>query len=222
MLNKDKVKAVSRSKLPQLTRKKLGKQVPRRGSRLIPPAAHLFLKVLGWRIVGSVPDVPKALYLALPHTSNIDALYSIPTLLALDLDMSLMGKKSLFKNPAMGKFLTWAGVIPIDRDDKGSVLQSTIDHFNASSKLHLGLAPEGTREFSEKLKTGFYYIAEGANVPIIPVALDYKTKEIRFMTPVEPTGDIDADMTKIIQQYKGVVPKHPKKMSKVLQDLNNE
>ena len=86
--------------------------------------------------------------------------------------------------------------------------------------LYLGLAPEGTRDYTDKWKTGFYYIADGAQVPIIPVAMDYKTKEIRFLKPVYTTGDYDKDLVKIVEQYKGVVPKHPEKMSKPLRDIN--
>lgn len=220
MQNEGGFKLKQNSKLPRLTRKDLGSEVPRRGGVISPPIANAFLKLLGWKITGSIPNVPKAVYLALPHTSNFDALYSIPTLLSLDLDIKLMGKKSLFKNPVLGRLLRWGGIIPIDRDNKGSVLQSTINHFKTKSKLHLGLAPEGTREYTEKLKTGFYYIALSVGVPIIPVALDYKTKQVRFMSAIYTTGDIESDLAQIISQYKGVVPKHPEKMSKQLQDIN--
>ncbi|SUD98879.1 1-acyl-sn-glycerol-3-phosphate acyltransferase [Psychrobacter phenylpyruvicus] len=91
-----------------------------------------------------------------------------------------MGKDSLFKYPVLARFFKWAGIIPINRSKKGSVLQATIDRLKSSESLYLGLAPEGTRNYTDKWKTGFYYIAEGAQVPIIPVAMDYKTKEIRF------------------------------------------
>ncbi|MBO6224786.1 MAG: glycerol acyltransferase, partial [Psychrobacter sp.] len=69
--------------------------------------------------------------------------------------------------------------------------------------------------------TGFYYLAVGAGVPILPVALDYNTKEVRFLSPVYPSGDIDADLPKIYAQYKGVIPKHPERLSQPLQDMNN-
>lgn len=209
----------SGKKWPKLTRRDLGKQVPRRGGIVSPIVASVFLKALGWKIVGQIPDVPKAVYLALPHTSNLDAVYSIPTLLALDIDLNIMGKKSLFKNPIMRKFLLWAGIIPIDRKDKGSVLQASIDKMKSLDHLHLGLSPEGTREYTDKWKTGFYYIAKAANVPIIPVALDYKTKQVRFMDAIIPTDDMDADIDVIISKYKGVVPKHPEKLSQPLQDI---
>lgn len=209
------------SKLPRLTRKDLGRLVPRRGGKLTPIIASYLLKIAGWRTVGHIPDIPQAVVLALPHTSNVDGIYAIPSLFALDLKISIMGKHTLFKVPVLAQLLNWIGVIPIDRDNKGSVLQANIDKFKTGEPLFLGLSPEGTREYTKKWKTGFYYLALGANVPILPVALDYKTKEIRFLSLIHPTGDIEADLPKICTQYYGVIPRHPERLSQPLQDVNN-
>ena len=208
------------SSYKQIKHSDLGNKVPRRGGRLSPRIGRMVLKALGWKVVGSIPNVPKAVFIGLPHTSNFDGLYAIPMVLGLDLDLKLMGKDSLFKNPMLSKFFKWAGIIPINRSKKGSVLQATIDQMKASDSLFLGLAPEGTRGYTDRFKTGFYYIAKEAEVPIVPVAMDYKTKQVRFLTPVYASGDFDADMDKILSQYKGVVPKYPEKMSKPLQDIN--
>lgn len=209
------------SKLPRLTRKDLGRLLPRRGGKLTPIIASYLLKIAGWRTVGHIPDIPQAVVLALPHTSNVDGIYAIPSLFALDLKISIMGKHTLFKVPVLAQLLNWIGVIPIDRDNKGSVLQANIDKFKTGEPLFLGLSPEGTREYTKKWKTGFYYLALGANVPILPVALDYKTKEIRFLSLIHPTGDIEADLPKICTQYYGVIPRHPERLSQPLQDVNN-
>lgn len=209
------------SKLPRLTRKDLGRLVPRRGGKLTPIIASYLLKIAGWRTVGHIPDIPQAVVLALPHTSNVDGIYAIPSLFALDLKISIMGKHTLFKVPVLAQLLHWIGVIPIDRDNKGSVLQANIDKFKTGEPLFLGVSPEGTREYTKKWKTGFYYLALGANVPILPVALDYKTKEIRFLSLIHPTGDIEADLPKICTQYYGVIPRHPERLSQPLQDVNN-
>lgn len=198
----------------------LGDQIPKRGGTIAPKIAQTFLKLAGWQIVGSLPNIPQAVVLAVPHTSNIDGVYAIPTLLALDLDIKIMGKHSLFKIPVLASFLRWAGIIPINRNKKGSVLQASIDKFKTGQPLYLGLAPEGTRKYTPEWKTGFYYLALGANVPIIPVAMDYKTKEIRFMQPIHPTGDLNTDLPKILQQYRGVIPRHPDRLSQPLQDIN--
>lgn len=213
---------IARSKkLPKLTRKDLGNLVPKRNGSIVPPISSWLMKVAGWRTVGEIPNISQAVVLALPHTSNIDGVYALPSLFALDIKISIMGKHTLFKVPVLKQLLQWMGIIPIDRSDKGSVLQTSIDKFKNGEPLFLGLSPEGTRDYTESWKTGFYYLALGANVPILPVALDYNTKKVRFLSLVYPTGDIEADLPKIYEQYRGVLPRHPERLSQPLQDINN-
>lgn len=220
--SKEAVSKPARSEvLPSLSKKQLGNLVPKRGNRFAPSIASALLKGAGWRTVGEIPNIPQAVVLALPHTSNVDGIYAIPSLFALDLKISIMGKHTLFKVPVFAQLLKWLGVIPIDRGNKGSVLQASIDKFKTGKPLFLGLAPEGTRQYTKDWKTGFYYLAVGAGVPILPIAMDYKTREIRFMSPIYPTGDIEADLPKIYAQYRGVVPRHPERLSQPLQDINH-
>lgn len=207
------------SKLPRLHRHQLGNNVPRRNGSIAPALASWFLKATGWTIVGEIPNIKKAVLLAVPHTSNIDGLFGIPAILASDIDIKMMGKKELFNVPVLANFLRWAGVISINRQAKGSTLQASIDKFNQADSLFLGIAPEGTRDYVDVWKTGFYHLAVGADVPILPVALDYKTKQIRFMPLLYPTGDLESDLPKLYQYYAGVEGKYFEKMSKPLQDL---
>lgn len=212
----------ARSKvLPKLGKKDLGDLIPKRGGTITPVIGSRLLKLLGWRTVGDIPNVSQAVVLALPHTSYFDGLYALPGLFAIDLKVSIMGKHTLFKIPVLAQMLLWLGLIPINRGHKGSVLQASIDKFKTGEPLFLGLSPEGTRDYTKEWKTGFYYLALGAGVPILPVALDYKTKEIRFLSPVYPTGDIETDLPKVYAQYKGVMPKYPERLSQPLQDVNN-
>lgn len=223
-LNRSKSALVTsaRSKvLPKLGKKDLGDLIPKRGGTITPVIGSRLLKLLGWRTVGDIPNVSQAVVLALPHTSYFDGLYALPGLFAIDLKVSIMGKHTLFKIPVLAQILLWLGLIPINRGHKGSVLQASIDKFKTGEPLFLGLSPEGTRDYTKEWKTGFYYLALGAGVPILPVALDYKTKEIRFLSPVYPTGDIEADLPKVYAQYKGVMPKYPERLSQPLQDVNN-
>ena len=220
--HRSKASSSKRSKiLPKLSRAQLGDLVPRRGNKIAPLIASTMLKASGWTTVGEIPNISQAVVLALPHTSNVDGVYAIPSLFALDLQISIMGKHTLFKIPVLAQLLRWMGIIPIDRSNKGSVLQSSIDKFKTGDPLFLGLSPEGTRQYTESWKTGFYYLALGAGVPILPVAMDYNTKEIRFMSLVYPSGDIDADLPKIYEQYEGVIPRHPERLSQPLQDVND-
>lgn len=219
---KAKFSKAPRSKiLPKLCRKDLGNLIPKRGGKVAPIIASWLLKTAGWRTVGEIPNISQAVVLALPHTSNIDGLYAIPSLFALDLNISIMGKHTLFKVPVLAQLLNWIGIVPINRSNKGSVLQASIDKFKTGEPLFLGLSPEGTRKYTESWKTGFYYLAVGAKVPILPVALDYKAKEVRFLALVYPTGDIEADLLQIYTQYRGVMPRHPERLSQPLQDINN-
>ena len=174
----------------------------------------------GWQLVGEVPNVKQLVMLAAPHTSNEDGWNAVMGILSVGIDFKLMGKKELFRIPLIGSFLKWGGMISIDRHKKGSTLQATLEQFNQRDQLWLGLAPEGTRSYTEKWKTGFYHIAVGAGVPILPIAMDYKTKQIRFMPLFYPTGDYDADLPKILENYRGVLGKHFEKMSQPLQDLH--
>ncbi|PIE47601.1 MAG: glycerol acyltransferase [Gammaproteobacteria bacterium] len=205
-----------------LTSYDLGHNVPKRGGKMIPLLSRFFLKLTGWKTVGEIPNIPQAVCVAVPHTSNVDGIYALPAIFALNFGVKIMGKKSLFKNPIMAKVMHWSGVIPVDREKKGSVLQASIDEFKKGKPLFIGLAPEGTRGYTKEWKSGFYYLAVGAGVPILPVAMDYKTKEIRFMNLVHPTGDYDVDLLKILAMYKGVVPKDPNNLSQPLQDLKNK
>ncbi|WP_298980465.1 lysophospholipid acyltransferase family protein [uncultured Psychrobacter sp.] len=206
--------------LPELNKKDLGNLIPRRGGKLTPKIGLMLMKSAGWKTVGSIPNISQAVVLAVPHTSNIDGIYALPCLFALDLKISIMGKHTLFKIPVLAQLIRWLGIIPINREAKGSVLQASIDKFKNNKTLFLGLAPEGTRKYTDSWKTGFYYLAVGANVPILPVALDYNTKEVRFLETVYPTGNIEEDLPKIYAQYGGVMPYHPERLSQPLQDVN--
>ncbi len=223
--NNAKSKAADRIRskvLPSLHRKDLGDLIPKRGGKFAPTISSWLMKAAGWRTVGAIPNIPQAVVLAIPHTSNVDGVYAIPSLFSLDLNISIMGKHTLFKVPVLAQLLKWMGIIPINREVKGSVLQASIDKFKSGQPLFLGLAPEGTRNYTENWKTGFYYLAVGANVPILPVALDYNTKEVRFLELVHPTGNIEEDLPKIYAQYGGVMPFYPERLSQPLQDINEQ
>jgi hypothetical protein len=72
--------------------------------------------------------------------------------------------------------------------------------FKRKQIFHLGITPEGTRKANPNWKKGFYYIAQGANVPIVLIAIDYPSKSIIAEKVIEPCGDIEKDM-RIIKDY---------------------
>ena len=104
--------------------------------------------------------------------------------------------------------MRWLGGIPVDRSQAQDFVQQAIEAFDQSDELVIGVAPEGTRSRVEKWKTGFYHIAVGAEVPIVPGYLDYPNKELGFLESILPSGDIDKDLIAIKQAYRGIQGKN--------------
>jgi 1-acyl-sn-glycerol-3-phosphate acyltransferase len=174
--------------------------------------SRAYLKAFNWRCEGQVPDIPKFVMIAAPHTSNWD--FPITMFLAFSLKVKVywMGKRSLFDKP-FGSIMRWLGGIPIDRSKTNNVVSSTIDVFNAHDNLVIIVPPEGTRNKVGYWKTGFYHIAAGAHVPIVLGFVDYRRKAGGIGPTILPTGDIEADMQEICSFYTGVTGKHPEKSS---------
>ena len=191
----------------------LSPQVPRRGGGISRRVAAALLRLLGWRVAGSVPDVAKCVVVAVPHTSNFDGLYVLPAMLALDLKMSIFGKKSLFAVPGLAAFLCWAGVMPLDRERAGGVVDEAVAAFHRSEQLFLGISPEGTRHAAPKWKSGYWRIARGASVPVLPVAIDYGRREVRFLPLFTPPADMAADHATLAALFRGIEPKHKHRLS---------
>ncbi|MBH5330301.1 1-acyl-sn-glycerol-3-phosphate acyltransferase [Eikenella sp. S3360] len=193
-------------------------QVPRRGGRLSRRVAAVLLRFLGWRVAGSVPDVAKCVVVAAPHTSNFDGLYVLPAMLAVDLKISIFGKQSLFAVPGLAAFLRWAGVMPLDRAHAGGVVDEAVASFRHSNRLFLGISPEGTRHAALKWKSGYWRIARGAGVPVLPVAIDYARREVRFLPLFAPTADMAADHAALAALFRGIRPRHPQRLSLPLRE----
>ncbi|MBL7866371.1 MAG: lysophospholipid acyltransferase family protein, partial [Cyclobacteriaceae bacterium] len=158
--------------------------------------SRLILRLLGWRIEGKAPAVPKYVLIAAPHTSNWDFPFTLMVCFALRMQVHWMGKASLFP-PILGGIMRWLGGIPVERSRQGNLVQSTVDAFQRSTRLTVIIPPEGTRSKVTHWKTGFYYIAQGAGLPIALGFLDFKRKLAGIEHLFEVTGDIEADMVKI-------------------------
>lgn len=165
--------------------------------------ARFVMKILGWQLVGEPPDVPKYVLIAAPHTSNWDFLIMLALDLAFKVECVWMGKDSLFRGP-LGPFYRRMGGIPIDRNSRSSVVEQT-----GSEKMVMAIPPEGTRRRTGRWKTGFYYIALGANVPLVFGFIDFKHKATGFGPMLMPSGDIEADMVIIRDFYKDIEGKSP-------------
>lgn len=166
------------------------------------------LKVIGWRAEGRLPDnIPKFVLIAAPHTSNWDFPIGVFTAFALKAKIYWMGKETLFRRP-FGWFLKWLGGIPVDRSKSNNMVRQTIQQFNDNEKLIVAIPPSGTRKRVMKWKTGFYYIAKGANIPILLGFFNYPEKRAGIGPVYLPSGDIEKDMKEIRAYYSGIKGKY--------------
>ena len=172
--------------------------------------ARLALRLTGWRIIGGAPAAPKYVLIGAPHTSNWDFPVALMVCFALRLRVYWMGKASLFP-PLLGSVMRWLGGIPVNRERSSNLVQATVDAYNGNQRLIVIVPPEGTRSKVTQWKTGFYYIAQGAGVPIALGYLDFRRKEAGLSRMFEPTGDIAMDMVEIQAFYAGVTGKNPGK-----------
>jgi 1-acyl-sn-glycerol-3-phosphate acyltransferase len=162
----------------------------------------IFLKLAGWKVQGSLPaGAEKSVLIAAPHTSNWDLPYTLMVAFSLRLTPYWMGKEQIFKPPFRG-LMMWLGGLPVDRARSTNLVAASVEALKAANgPLQLIVPPEGTRGKTRFWKTGFYYIAVGAQVPIVMAYMDYE-KKVSGLGPVfQPTGDIDADMAAIKSFY---------------------
>jgi 1-acyl-sn-glycerol-3-phosphate acyltransferase len=168
------------------------------------------LKIFGWRLEGRLPDVDKLVVIAAPHTSNWDLPVLLSLAFALRVKASWLGKNTLFRRP-LGFLFRWMGGIPVYRSASNNMVAQSVEMFRNSEKLILTIPPEGTRGKVSHWKTGFYYIALGAEIPISMGFIDYKRKAVGIGPTIYPTGDIEADMEVIRNFYATVTAKYPDK-----------
>ena len=161
-----------------------------------------FLKLAGWKVQGHLPpEAQKSVLIAAPHTSNWDLPYTLMVAFALRLNVYWMGKSQIFKPPFRG-LMMWLGGIPVHRESANNLVAASVEAIKAAEgSVQLIVPPEGTRSKVRYWKTGFYYIAAGAQVPIVLAYMDYE-KKISGLGPIfQPTGDIEADMKSIKAFY---------------------
>lgn len=176
---------------------------------MIQAISKFILKALGWKV--ELPPKPwpgKYIIIVIPHTSSWDFPLGLLVRAVLGEDIKYVGKDALFKS-LFGFLFRWLGGIPVDRSRRNNFVDAVVDQIKEADDLKICIAPEGTRKRVEKLKTGFYYIAKGAGIPILLCKFDYGNKVIGVSDPFFPTNDIDADFAFIYDYFKGVKGKVP-------------
>ena len=168
------------------------------------------LRLLGWTLTGQMPaHTPKSVLIAAPHTSNWDFPYTLMVAFAMGLNIQWMGKKQLFR-PPFRHIMLWLGGMPVDRSQSTNLVAASVQTLlECPHELHMVVPPEGTRSQSRHWKTGFYYIALQAQVPIVLGYMDFAQKKSGLGPALVPTGDIQADMGHIKAFYAPFKGKNP-------------
>lgn len=166
--------------------------------------------MVGWRLEGKLPDLPKFVLIGAPHTSNWDFILFLGVIFTLRADVRFMGKMELFRSP-IGFFFRYCGGIPVDRKKSTGLVDQMVDAAKQADHFILTIAPEGTRHQVAEWKRGFYHIAKGAGIPIVMAQVDGKHKTVHIGQVFQPTDNIEADMKSIQGYFEGVVGINPRR-----------
>ena len=170
--------------------------------------AKWILRTGGWEMVGEPPSEKRAVVIAAPHTSNWDGFWALVYKVAMQLDIHFFAKRSLFWFP-LNVVLGALGGIALDRNDAGSAVNQAIEMFRNNESFYFGLAPEGTRSRADHWKSGFYRIAEGADVPVVLGFLDYGKRRIGIGPTLKLSGDPQQDLEFFRAFYRDVRGRRP-------------
>ncbi len=169
---------------------------------LLRAGSRAFLRLNGWTLEGALPpEATRSVLIAAPHTSNWDLPYTLMVAFCLRLNIYWMGKASIFRWP-WGPLMRWLGGIAVDRSKSSNLVAASAAALRAADgPLQLVVPPEGTRGRTRQWKTGFYYIALEARVPIVLAYMDYERKLSGLGPVFTPSGDVEADMAAIKRFY---------------------
>ncbi len=173
---------------------------------------------VGWKVVGTWPTPDKFIMVVAPHTSNWD----VPVGLLAGFSSGILGrwpygfmmKDIWFKKP-LGPFMRKLGGLPIDRSNPNDVVDQMAAVFSQRENFILAITPEGTRRKTEHWKSGFYFIAQAAVVPVVPVSFDYGRKEVGLGEAIYMTGDKDKDIAAFQDFFRGVTARQPDRFGPV-------
>jgi len=183
-------------------------------SRLARGIARSIFRLIGWRTHVIKPPTSRYVLIGAPHTSNWDFIIAMLFMTIEDIPIRLMGKDSLFRGP-MGILMRGIGAIEVNRTERTKLVDQVAEKFDQYDELIIGISPEGTRKKSSHWRTGFYYIALKAQVPIVMAYLDYGNKVCGIGPSMIPTGDIQADFCMIREFYSGIRGKYPHEQGEI-------
>lgn len=163
------------------------------------------------------PPGTKIVSVVAPHTSNADFWPGILWAFATRSPVRFVAKKELFRFPLMGALLRAVGGLPVNRGNKGgNFVDAVVERIRREPEIMLVVAAEGTRSLAPHWKTGFYYMALEAGVPIGVAALDWKQRRVGLIGYLTPGGDIQADFALIRSMLQGVQGRKPQNQGPIL------
>ena len=170
--------------------------------------SKIILKIAGWHVDMIQPEEKKYILIGAPHTTNWDLPIGLLCFWSLQMRLTWIGKKQLFVGPLNYLFRALGG-IPVDRSVSTGFIEQVAQQFDHREEMILGITPEGTRSRTDYWKTGFYYIALTAKVPIYLAYADYPSRTVGFREKIIPSGDFDKDFEKIKLFYENIKGKYP-------------
>lgn len=159
-----------------------------------------FLRAFGWKVVGTLPDIPKLVLIVAPHSSNWDGIWGMAAKIAMGFEVRVLGKAQLFWWP-LGPLLRKLGAVPVDRSSAHGTVEQAVALIRGSDRMWFALTPEGTRRMVERWKPGFWHIARAAGVPVLPAYFDYPSRTIGIGPPFELGDDMRADIARLQRWY---------------------
>jgi 1-acyl-sn-glycerol-3-phosphate acyltransferase len=181
---------------------------PRRGAGWSRALARRILTLIGWRVDGGLPPIPRFVLIVAPHTSNWDFPVGVFAMFAIGMQATWLGKHTLFRFPVNG-LLRWLGGEPVNRTASHGMVEAAVARFREREQWIVVISPEGTRTRVERWKTGFHRIAQGAGVPVVPVSFDWAQKVVTIMPPVWTTEDAESDIARFRTMFHAGMAKHP-------------
>lgn len=173
------------------------------------------LRLMGWTVAGTFPEDKKVVAIFAPHTSNWDFVVIYLMVNSFRIKGNFFAKHTLCR-PPLGWFMRAVGAIPVVRRRTENLVDSAVESLAEHDQFYLGLAPEGTRRYTDHWRTGFYHIAERAGARILLLYADYEKKETGLGPMIAPTGDMAADFELIKTFYADKAPRRPENRSEAV------
>lgn len=170
------------------------------GMTLLQRAARALLRWSGWRLTGEAPSVGRCVIIFAPHTSSWDFPLLLAVSFAYGRRVAYLAKDSLFRFPWVG-LLRWTGAIPVDRRERHALVRTLSEAFRSRRELWLAMSPEGTRDWTDHWKSGFYHVARDARVPVLLAFIDARSRTCGLGPLLDLSGNTEADLAKIRAFY---------------------